>query len=190
MANETLAIFVKTSTYFYRKCRTDIESYQESLSSRDGDIRTSRFLPRVPLGWLATACSEACLPLHLRVKLSSVPRAFAAPVTVPLSYHRVKLNGPAAKLSWVICYTQSSLFGSVGRLPTITIGHKSLKTAWNLEWNERARIVSFHFNQSNRSHRNTASDAAMRHPFIHVLAQGSAKRASLFANQHILRIPG
>ena len=40
----------------------------------------------------------------------------------------------------------------LGRLPKIPIGHKLLKTSWNLGMNdsERQRFVSLHSNQSNR----------------------------------------
>ena len=57
----------------------------------------------------STACSDACLALHLHAKSFSVSRVFAAHVTVHPCL-RVELRGPAANGSWVILFS-SQLFG-------------------------------------------------------------------------------
>ena len=110
--------------------------FQESSSSRDGDVITSRFSPKVRLGWLA--------PPALRLALRYIcmqSRSLCQVHSLPTWRHpcfRVERRDPAAKVSWAISVRVGCSF------------------AWKFEmdtnsskWNERPRVVSFHCNRSN-----------------------------------------
>ena len=93
-ANEILAI------YFWKNVELMSQKCQKSLSRRDGDIITSRLLPKMRLKWLA--------PPALRLALRYIcmqSRSLCEEHSLPTCWHtclRVELRGPAAKFSWVI----------------------------------------------------------------------------------------
>ena len=76
----------ETGDIFLANCGTAVshEIFQESSSSRDGDIITSRLFPRMPLGWLAPPALRLALR-YICVQSFSVSRVLAAHVTAPLS---------------------------------------------------------------------------------------------------------
>ena len=92
---------------------------QESSSSRDGDIITSRLSPKVRLGWLAPpavrlALRNICMEGHSLCQERSLP-TWRHPCL------RVELRGLAAKVSWVI-FCSGRLLGCL----EIQNGHKQL----------------------------------------------------------------
>ena len=123
-ANEALAI------YFWHWQNCGFEAmFQESLSSRDGDIITSRFFRKGPLGWLAPPalrlvlryiCSKVCL------RAKSVT---AAHMMAPLSQEPICAVPP--QVSWVI-FRSGPLLGCL-----------EFKID-SLERDEQPRVVSFH----------------------------------------------
>ena len=128
-ANETLAI------YFWQIRGTDVIETQESSSSRDGDIITSRLPPKVRLEWptspaLRLALRYICMKI-LCVKSTRCPRdgtpVFGSSCAVP-PQKSVGLFSVRAgcSVAWKFCMDTNSL-----------------------EWNERPRIASFHSNRSN-----------------------------------------
>ena len=94
--------------------------FQESSSSRDGDIITSRLSPKVRLGWLAPPALRLALR-YICMKGPSVSRAFAAHVTAPLSSGRAARSRRKIQLGYL-------LFGSVVRLPG---NPEWTQTAWS-----------------------------------------------------------
>ena len=93
---------------------------QKASSSRDGDIITSRLVPKVRLGWLAPP-AEACLAVYLHAKSFSVSRALAAHVTALLSRGRAARSRRKSQLGYF-------LFKSVARLSG---NSEWTQTAWN-----------------------------------------------------------
>ena len=91
---------------------------QESSSSRDGDIITSRLSPKVRLGWLAPP-AEVCLAVYLHEKSFSVSRALAAHVTAPLSSGRAARSRRKSQLGY---FCSGRLLGCL----EIQYGHKQL----------------------------------------------------------------
>ena len=69
-------------------------------SSRDGDVITSRFSPKVRLGWLAPPALRLALR-YICMKSHSLCQEHSLP-TWRQPRLRVELRGPAAKVSWVI----------------------------------------------------------------------------------------
>lgn len=63
----------------------------------------------------STFCSEACLALHLRVKLSSVWRVLAAPVRVALSYTRAARSRRKNQAGYFIFNFQLACSGLVAQ---------------------------------------------------------------------------
>ena len=90
----------------------------------------------------STVFCEACLAVHLRVKLSSVSRAIAAQLTLPLPQSREARYRRKSQLSYI----------SSGRLPRI---RQFTSDTNRLEWNEQRRTDSFLSNCSNEIERNT-----------------------------------
>ena len=85
-AREKTGRRTRLAIYFWQNCGTAVshEIFQESSSSRDGDIITSRLFPRMPLGWLAPPALRLALR-YICVQSFSVSRVLAAHVTAPLS---------------------------------------------------------------------------------------------------------
>ena len=94
--------------------------FQESSSSRDGDIITSRLSPKVRLEWLAPPPLRLALR-YICMKIHSVSRALAAHVTAPLSSGRAARSRRKSQLGYF-------LLGSVARLPGNSVW---TQTAWN-----------------------------------------------------------
>ena len=130
-----LEIFVEEQIFAKYSPSKMSQKFQESSSSRDGGITTSRVSPKVRRGWLAPpalrlALRYFCMNFILCVKSTRCPRdgtpAFGSSCAVP---------------------------------PQKSVGLFSLRVgcsvAWkfgmdtnSLEWNERPRVVSFHSNRS------------------------------------------
>ena len=94
---------------------------QESSSSHDGDIITSRLLPKVRLGWLAPPALRLALR-YIGMQSRSLSKALAAHVTAPPSSGRAARSRRKSQLGYFF------LFGSVARLPG---NSEWTKTAWN-----------------------------------------------------------
>ena len=93
--------------------------FQESSSSRDGDIITSTLSPKVRPGWLALpavrlALRNTCMKNHSPCQESSLP-------TLRHPCLRVELRRPAAKFRWAI-FCSGRLLGCL----EIQHGHKQL----------------------------------------------------------------
>ena len=89
------------------------------MSSRDGDIITSRLSAKVRLGWLAPpalrlALQYICMKIHCLCQEQSLP-TWRHPCL------RVELRGPAAKVGWVH-FCSGRLLGCL----EIQYGHKQL----------------------------------------------------------------
>ena len=111
--------------------------FQESSSSRDGDIIPPRVSPKVLLGWLATACSEACLAVYLHENLFCVKST------------RCPRDGTPVFGSSCAVPPQKSV-GSFSVRVSCSVAWKFSMDTNGLEWNERPpRVVSFHSNRSN-----------------------------------------
>ena len=113
-ANEILAI------YFWKNVELMSQKCQKSLSRRDGDIITSRLLPKMRLKWLAPP-AEACVAVYLHANSFSVSRALAAHVMALLSRGRAARSRSKSQLGYF-------LFKSVARLPG---NSEWTQTAWN-----------------------------------------------------------
>ena len=98
--------------------------FQESSSSRDGGIITSRVSPKVSLGWLA--------PPALRLALR-------------YSYFCTKVHSLCQEHSLPTCRHPWVFSVRVGCSAAWKFGMDTN----SLEWNERPRVVSFHSNRSN-----------------------------------------
>ena len=105
---------------------------QESSSSRDGDVITSRLLPQVRLGWLAPSVLRLALRYIYVQSRSlyqehSLPTVFGSSCAVP---------------------PQKSI-GLFSVRVGCSVAQKFKMDTNGLEWNGRPRVVLFHSNRSN-----------------------------------------
>lgn len=96
----------------WRKCGTWCSSkFQDSLSFRNGDIVTSRLVPRLPLVWLAPVALKLALRyLFMCVKYIPCHEHSLPPRRYPCL--RIELRVPAATIRWICCSSGSGIQNS------------------------------------------------------------------------------